>query len=176
MKVEETKLDGVLLVTFDVHADVRGSYSRLFGKEEFESLGLDAGLNNIGVSYNKLMGTVRGMHYQAKPFEEAKLVQCRKGSIYDVVLDLRKDSPTFGQSEAFELSAGDSRAVYISKGFAHGFQTLEDESEVMYFISEKYDPASSRGVRWNDTRFGIEFPLEVSVINERDANYPDFEQ
>jgi dTDP-4-dehydrorhamnose 3,5-epimerase len=174
MKLTETKLEGVYIIELTPYADERGFYKRLWGKDELESLGLDSELNNVGLSFNKNRGTVRGMHYQAEPFAETKLVQCTRGKIFDVVLDLRKTSKTFGEWIGEELSPENNKAFYIPKGFAHGFQTLEDNSEVLYGISTKYDLNSSRGVRWNDEKFGITFPLEISIINERDANYPDF--
>jgi dTDP-4-dehydrorhamnose 3,5-epimerase len=175
MKLLGTKLAGVFIIELSPHADERGFYKRLWGKDELEKSGLDSELNNVGLSFNKKCGTVRGMHYQAEPFAETKLVQCMKGKIFDVVLDLRKDSETFGEWIGEELSAENNRAFYIPKGLAHGFQTLADNSEVLYAISTKYDLNSSRGVRWNDEKFRITFPLEISIINERDANYPDFE-
>ena len=175
MKIIETKLGGVYIVELKPFADERGFYKRLWGKDELTTLGLDAELNNVGLSSNKRRGTVRGMHYQAEPFAETKIVQCVRGKIYDVILDIRRGSETFGKWISVKLSAEENRAVYIPKGLAHGFQTLADDTEVLYFISEKYDKDSGRGVRWNDMRFGIEFPLAVSVINERDATYADYE-
>jgi dTDP-4-dehydrorhamnose 3,5-epimerase len=175
MKITETKLAGVFLVELKPFADERGFYKRLWGKDEFAGLNLDIELNNIGLSFNKRRGTVRGMHYQTEPFAETKLVQCVRGKIYDVVLDIRKDSNTFGEWVAEELSPENNLAFYIPKGLAHGFQTLSDEAEVLYCISERYEPNAARGVRWNDPRFDIEFPLEISLINERDANYPDYD-
>jgi len=174
MKAIKTKLAGVFIIELEPFADERGFYKRLWGKDELAELGLDAELNNVGLSHNKKRGTLRGMHYQEEPFAETKLVQCLRGKIYDVVLDIRRDSETFGEWIAEELSSQNNRAFFIPKGLAHGFQTLEDESEVLYCISEKYDVASARGVRWNDPQFSIQFPLEISVINERDANYADF--
>jgi dTDP-4-dehydrorhamnose 3,5-epimerase len=170
----ETKLSGVYLLEMKPATDQRGYYQRLWGKDEFLSLGLDADLNNVGLSYNKLKGTFRGMHFQRSPFAETKLVQCLSGRIYDVILDIRADSQTFGEWISVELSPEKHNAVYIPKGLAHGFQTLEDDSKVMYAISEQYQPQYAGGIRWDDARFGIELPLEVSVINERDAGYPDF--
>lgn len=175
MKLIETKLKGVYLVQLQQFGDERGFYKRLWGKDEFENLGLDSELNNVGLSFNKKCGTFRGMHYQAEPFAETKLVQCVRGRIFDIVLDLRKESETFGEWIAEELSPANNMAFYIPKGLAHGFQTLENDSEVLYTISAKYNVNYSRGVRWNDTKFGIELPLEITVINERDANYADFE-
>ncbi|MCU0239483.1 MAG: dTDP-4-dehydrorhamnose 3,5-epimerase [Pyrinomonadaceae bacterium] len=175
MKLIETKLQGVYLVELQQFSDERGFYKRLWGKDELENLDLDSEINNVGLSFNKKCGTVRGMHYQAEPFAETKLVQCVKGKIFDVVLDLRKDSATFGEWISAELSPENNLAFYIPKGLAHGFQTLADNSEVLYTISSKYDLNSSRGVRWNDAKFDIKFPLEITCINERDAQYPDFE-
>jgi dTDP-4-dehydrorhamnose 3,5-epimerase len=175
MKLIATKLNGVYLVELQSFADERGFYKRLWGYDEFEKLSLDSKLNNVGISFNKKRGTVRGMHYQAEPFAETKLVQCVHGQIFDVVLDLRKNSATFGKWISAELSPENNLAFYIPKGLAHGFQTLEDNTEVLYTISAKYDVNSARGVRWNDPQFSIKFPLEITCINERDANYPDFE-
>jgi dTDP-4-dehydrorhamnose 3,5-epimerase len=174
MKLTETKLDGVFVIEMEPALDERGFYKRVWGKDDFRALGLDADLDNIGLSYNKKRATFRGIHIQKEPFAESKLVQCIRGKIYDVILDLRENSETFGEWISVELSADDHKAVYIPKGLAHGFQTLEDDSEVLYFISAKYDKDAACGVRWNDERFGIELPLEISVIDERDANYVDF--
>lgn len=174
MKFTETKLRGVFTVELEPQRDERGFYRRLWGKDELESFGLSGELNNVGLSFNKKRGTVRGMHYQAAPFEEVKLVQCVRGKIYDVILDIRKDSETFGKWIAVELSEENNVAVYIPKGLAHGFQTIEDDSEVLYCISEKYNAEFAHGVRWNDAKFDIEFPLKVSIINKRDADYADF--
>lgn len=174
MKLIETKLHGVFIVELQPFADERGFYKRLWGKDELSGLDLDNELNNVGLSYNKKRGTVRGMHYQAEPFAETKLVQCIRGKIYDIVLVIRSDSETFGEWIAEELSFENNRAFYIPKGLAHGFQTLADDSEVLYCISEKYEPQAACGVRWNDPKFGIELPLDVSIINQRDANYTDF--
>lgn len=174
MKLVKTKLSGVYIVELDSFADERGFYKRLWGTDELAELGLENDLNNVGLSYNKLRGTVRGMHYQTEPFAENKFVQCLRGKIYDIVLDIRSASDTYGEWIAEELSGENNRALYIPKGFAHGFQTLEDDSELLYCISSKYNPASARGIRWNDVQFGIKLPLPVSIINERDANYKDF--
>ncbi len=174
MNLIKTKLQGVFIVQLKPFEDERGFYKRLWGASELAELGLDAELNNVGVSYNKSRGTVRGMHYQKEPFAETKLVQCSRGKIYDVILDIRRDSETFGEWLSVEITSENHKAVYIPKGLAHGFQTLEDNSEVLYFISEKYDKESAGGLRWDDAQFGIELPLSVTIINERDANYPHF--
>jgi dTDP-4-dehydrorhamnose 3,5-epimerase len=125
------------------------------------------------ISFNKKKGTLRGMHYQF-PHAEAKLVRCTMGAIYDVILDLRPDSPTFKQWLAVELTAHNRRMLYIPEGFAHGFQSLEDNAETFYQMSEFYDPEHARGVRWNDPAFGIQWPSEAQLISDRDKNYPDF--
>lgn len=174
MKLNATKLEGVFVIEMLPAVDQRGFYKRVWGRDDFRALGLDTELDNIGISYNKARATFRGMHFQAEPFAESKLVQCIRGRIYDVILDLRDGSQTFGEWFALELSADDHSAVYIPKGFAHGFQTLEDDSEVLYFISAEYVRDAASGVRWNDARFGIELPLEISVIADRDATYADF--
>lgn len=175
MELTETELDGVLIVQLNPAEDERGFYKRLWGKENFENLGLESNLDNIGISYNKKRGTVRGMHYQNEPFAETKIVQCIRGKIFDVILDIRRNSKTFGRWISIELNCANHQAVYIPKGMAHGFQTLENDSELLYLISSKYNKNSAKGVRWNDKKFGIEFPIEISAINERDANYTDFE-
>lgn len=174
MKLVETNLEGVFVLEMQPSADERGFYKRVWGKDNFRALGLDTELDNIGISYNPTRATFRGMHFQKEPFAESKLVQCIRGKIYDVALDLREDSPTWGEWTAVELSADDHSALYIPKGVAHGFQTLEDDSELLYFISAEYNREAASGVRWNDKRFGIELPLEISVINERDSTYADF--
>ena len=171
----KTDLAGVFIITLDAFDDERGSYKRLWGTDEMAGLGLTGTLNNVGLSYNKRRGTFRGMHYQAEPFSEVKLVQCVAGRIYDIVLDIRRDSPTFGRWIAEELSPTNNRALYIPEGCAHGFQTLEEDAQALYCISQKYEPASARGIRWNDPQFEIRLPLEVTVINDRDANYGDFQ-
>lgn len=176
MKFTETKLEGVFTIEIEPRRDERGFFKRLWGRNELESFGLSGKLNNIGLSHNPKRGTVRGMHYQAEPFAEVKLVQCLRGRIHDVVLDIRKNSETFGKWITVELSAENNRAIYIPKNLAHGFQTLENDTEVLYCLSERYNAESARGIRWNDMRFSVKFPLEVSVIGERDANYPDFKQ
>jgi dTDP-4-dehydrorhamnose 3,5-epimerase len=174
MDISETEIKGVFVLQLKPFADERGYYKRLWGRDELERLGLDTELNNAGLSKNVACGTVRGMHYQAPPFAETKIVQCVRGRIFDVILDIRRDSATFGKWISVELSPESNQAIYIPKGLAHGFQTLAPDTDVLYFISDRYDKDASRGVRWNDPRFGIKFPLEVSVMNERDANYADF--
>lgn len=175
MKFCETKLPGVFGILLDPAADERGFFARTWCQKEFEDQGLNSNLVQCSVSLNSRKGTLRGMHYQAAPFAETKVVRCTAGAIYDVVLDLREQSPTFKQWFAAVLSAENRHSLYIPEGFAHGFLTLTEESEVLYQMSEFYHPEAARGVRWNDPAFQIAWPEKVKVISERDRTYPDFE-
>lgn len=170
----ETTVTGVFLVGFQTMPDQRGFFARSWCQQEWDRAGLNPRLAQCNVSFNLRRGTLRGMHYQAAPHAEAKLVRCTRGAIYDVAVDLRPDSPTFLRWAAAELTADNRRALYIPEGCAHGFLTLEDNTEVFYQMSEFYHPEAARGVRWNDPAFGIEWPAEVKVISERDRSYPDF--
>ncbi len=174
MILTETELEGAFVIEPEKKRDERGFFARTWCREEFLARGLNPNLAQCSVSYNKSKGTLRGMHYQGAPHEEAKLVRCTRGAVYDVILDLRSGSPTFMRWMALELTAGSHRLLYIPEGLAHGFQTLEDDSEVFYQISEFYHPESAWGVRWNDPAFGIEWPLDVSAISWRDASFEDF--
>lgn len=175
MKFCETKLLGVFEIHLDPAADERGFFARSWCQKEFEDHRLNSNLVQCSVSLNLRKGTLRGMHYQAAPFAETKVVRCTSGAIYDVVLDLRSQSPTFKQWFATVLSAENRRSLYIPEGCAHGFLTLTDESEVLYQMSEFYHPETGHGVRWNDPAFQIAWPERVEVISERDRSYPDFE-
>ncbi|MFA7242624.1 MAG: dTDP-4-dehydrorhamnose 3,5-epimerase [Sulfuricellaceae bacterium] len=168
MRFNETAIPGAYLVEIEVLADERGFFARSWCCDEFAQHGLNAKLVQCDISYNKKRGTLRGMHCQAEPFAEAKLVRCTMGAIYDVILDLRRDSSAFGRWAAVELSAANRRMLYIPEGVAHGFQTLEDDSEVFYQMSERYHPECARGVRWDDPAFGIAWPMPELVISERD--------
>jgi dTDP-4-dehydrorhamnose 3,5-epimerase len=170
----ETKLAGAFVIELERHTDERGFFARTFCQQEFEAHGLKAEVAQCNVSFNKRKGTLRGMHYQAAPFAEAKLVRCTAGSIYDVIIDLRPASATFKRHFAVELSAENRRMLYIPESFAHGFQTLEDDTEVFYQMAQRYSAEHARGVRWNDPAFGIEWPKGERIIIERDQNYPDF--
>ena len=170
----ETKLAGAFVIELERHTDERGFFARTFCQQEFEAHGLKAEVAQCNVSFNKRKGTLRGMHYQAAPFAEAKLVRCTAGSIYDVIIDLRLASSTFKRHFAVELSAENRRMLYIPEDFAHGFQTLEDDTEVFYQMAQRYSAEHARGVRWNDPAFGIEWPKGERIIIERDQNYPDF--
>jgi dTDP-4-dehydrorhamnose 3,5-epimerase len=170
----ETELKGVLIIEPERLEDERGFFARTWCQREFEAYGLNSRLAQCSLSFNRKRGTLRGMHYQAAPYEEARLVRCTMGAVYDVALDLRPASVTFKQWTAVELTADNRRMLYIPEGFAHGFQTLEDNTEVFYQMSEFYHLECARGVRWNDPAFRIVWPSDVIVISDRDREYPEF--
>ena len=170
----ETRLKGVFIVEMEKLEDERGFFARTFCQEEFKAHGLTPKVVQCNISFNKRRGTLRGMHYQVAPHEEAKLVRCTRGAIYDVVIDLNPQSPTFKQWIGAELTEENRRLFYVPRGFAHGFQTLEDSTEVFYQMSDFYHPECVRGVRWNDPAFGIDWPHCERIISARDQQYPDF--
>lgn len=174
MNFVPTSLSGAYIVDPEPHNDDRGFFARTWCQKEFGEHGLTPRLVQCNISFNIKKGTWRGMHYQEAPHEEAKLIRCTMGSICDVIVDLRPDSPTFKQHLTVMLSAKNRKMLYIPERFAHGFITLEDNTEVFYQMSEFYAPQSARGFRWNDPLFGIQLPLKVAVISERDRDYPDF--
>jgi dTDP-4-dehydrorhamnose 3,5-epimerase len=174
MLFRSSRLNGVFVIEPERLEDSRGFFARTFCRDEFNSHGLNATLAQCSISFNKKRGTLRGMHYQVKPHEEAKLVRCTRGVVYDVIVDLRSDSSTFKQWLATELTADSHRMLYIPEGFAHGFQTLQDNTEVFYQMSEAYYPECAVGVRWNDPAFGIDWPVDDRTISSKDQNYPDF--
>jgi dTDP-4-dehydrorhamnose 3,5-epimerase len=174
MIFQETKLKGAFIIEPERLEDERGFFARSFCRQEFKRLGIDFNISQCNISFNKNKGTLRGMHYQSAPYEEAKLISCTKGKIYDVIIDLRKDSAAYCQWQAIELSDENYKMLYVPKGFAHGFQTLADNTAVLYQMSEFYHPESAQGVRWSDPAFGIKWPLSNSVISEKDMNYKDF--
>lgn len=170
----ETKLPGAFVITLEKREDERGFFARTFCQNEFRDHGLNPNLAQCNISYNKLAGTLRGMHFQAPPHPEAKLIHCVKGSIYDVILDLRQRSRTYGNHVSVVLTATEHNMIYVPEEFAHGFITLEDETEVYYLMSDFHAPHAARGVRWNDSAFALKWPRPPRVISERDATYPDF--
>jgi dTDP-4-dehydrorhamnose 3,5-epimerase len=174
MTLNETTVRGALLIDIEPAKDDRGFFAVSWSRKEWEDRGLRSRITRCGLSFNRVRGTLRGMHYQAKPREEAKLVRCTLGAIYDVVIDLRPESPSFKDWFGVELSAGNRRMMYVPEGVAHGFISLADGSEVFYQISEDHDPDAARGVRWNDPAFGIRWPLAPRAIARRDATYPDW--
>ncbi len=169
----ETKLKGAYIIELEPIADERGLFARSWCQQEFEAHGLNPNLVQCNISFNKKKGTLRGMHYQVAPHEEAKLVRCTKGAIYDVIIDLRSGSLTFKQWIAVELTAENHKMLYIPEGFTHGFQSLTDNTEVFYQMSEFYHPECARGVRWNDPTFKIEWPQDERIITAKDMQYPD---
>jgi dTDP-4-dehydrorhamnose 3,5-epimerase len=165
----ETKLKGAFLIDPELIEDERGFFARSWCQHEFTRHGLNPRMVQCSISYNKYRGTLRGMHYQAEPHQEAKIVRCTRGAIYDVILDLRDSSVTFGQWVAAELTAENRKMLYVPEGFAHGFQTLEDDTEVFYQISEFYRPELARAVSWDDPEFAIQWPAsERRIISLRD--------
>lgn len=194
MIFKETQLKGAYIIELEPIQDERGFFARSFCKKEFKLRGISMNIAQCNISYNKKKGTLRGMHYQRAPHEEAKIVSCMKGSIYDVIIDIRPDSSTYCRWIAVELQAENReqrtesredlayrlpltapyKMLYIPKGFAHGFLTLEDNTEVFYHMSEFYSPGYGRGIRWNDPFFAIQWPEEAKAMSAQDRNYQDY--
>lgn len=170
----ETALRGAYILDPERLEDDRGFFARTWCQRELEGKGINTRVVQCNISYSKKKGTLRGMHYQVAPCEEAKLVRCTMGAIYDVIIDLRRRSPTYTQHVCVELSAVNRRMLYVPEGFAHGFQTLRDDTEVFYQMSEFYSPQHARGIRWNDPAFAVQWPEDDRTIAERDQRYPDF--
>jgi dTDP-4-dehydrorhamnose 3,5-epimerase len=170
----ETKLAGSFLIDLDRKEDVRGYFARVFCIEEFRTKGLNPQVAQCSISFNRRKGTLRGMHWQAAPKAEAKLIRCSRGAIFDVIVDLRPKSPTRLQHITAELSEENGRMLYIPEGLAHGFQTLANDTEVFYQMTEFFAPGCGRGARWNDPAFEIAWPLPDPIMNERDRSWPDF--
>jgi len=170
----KTSLRDAFIVDLMPFQDERGFFARTWCEEEFKAQGLDPRIAQCSVSFNRHKGTLRGMHLQLPPFAEAKLVRCTQGAIYDIIIDLRTDSETYMQWLGEELTAENHRALYVPKGFAHGFITLLDNTEVFYMISEFYAPESARGIRWDDQQFAIDWPVKVNVISDKDLSYPEY--
>jgi dTDP-4-dehydrorhamnose 3,5-epimerase len=171
----ETNLRGAYLIEPEKLEDKRGFFARSFCVKEFKKHGLNPRLVQCNISFNAKEGTLRGMHYQKAPCAEAKLVRCTRGALHDVIVDLRPDSPTFKVHFGIQLDESNRLMLYIPEGFAHGFITMKDNSEIFYQMSEFYSPQHAAGFRWNDPSFGIQWPTEIQVISERDRTYPDFE-
>src|SRR3954451_6499190 len=176
MILRETELSGAFVVEIEPHADARGLFARTFDRDLFAAHGLACDVVQASVSYNARAGTLRGLHYQAEPDGEDKLVRCVRGAVWDVIVDLRPDSPSYCRWLAVDLDQDSRRALYIPRGFAHGFQTRTHDAEVLYQMSTPYVPDAARGVRWDDPAFGIEWPDPGAerVMSERDGSYPDF--
>jgi dTDP-4-dehydrorhamnose 3,5-epimerase len=173
MKLMETPLTGAYIVDAERVEDERGFFALAWARNDFAMCGLNTNLAQCNLSYNHRAGTVRGMHWQAAPHAETKLVRCTRGAIYDVIVDIRAGSPTYLHWVGVELTAENCRALYIPEGCAHGFQTLADDTEIFYMLTEYYTPGSARGMRWDDPAVGITWPRDVTAISARDAGYPD---
>ena len=175
MKIQETTVQGVRLVLPDRFDDERGYFARTWGQDEFEAHGLPARMVQRNLSYNRSSLTLRGMHFQRAPYGETKVVSCVVGAVYDVAIDLRPDSPTFGRWYGAELRADNGAMLYVPEGCAHGYLTLEPDSLVEYLISEFYHPEVSAGVRWDEPFFAVRWPAEPQIMNDRDRAWPDFQ-
>jgi dTDP-4-dehydrorhamnose 3,5-epimerase len=174
MKITPTRMHGAYIIESEVHQDDRGSFVRTFCREEFTRAGLSVDLVQCNVSFNRRRGTLRGMHYQDAPYPEGKLVCCTRGRVHDVIIDLRPNSDTYCQWFGLDLSEDNANALFIPPGFAHGFQTLADSTQVFYHMTQAYYAKLARGVRWNDPAFGIAWPLPDPVMSARDAAFADF--
>lgn len=171
-----TPLAGAYVIELEERADPRGFFARTFCAREFEEMGLKPTVAQANVSYNHLKGTLRGMHYQVPPAAETKLVRCTRGAIHDVIIDLRPESPSYLQHFGVDLTEENRKALYVPEMFAHGYLTLEDGAEVIYQVGEFYTPGYERGIRYDDPRFAIEWPVEVKVISDKDTNWPPFDE
>ena len=176
MKFFETELKGSYIIELEKLEDERGFFTRVWDERIFQNKKLNSKLVQISFSFNDKKGTIRGMHFQEKPFEETKIVRCIKGKIFDVIIDLRSNSKTYKKWISIELNSSDLKMIYIPEGFAHGFQTLEDNTEVMYQMSNWFSPEHAKGIRWDDETFQIKWPLELSIISEKDLSNPTFQK
>lgn len=174
MLFEKLAIEGAYLVDLECHKDERGFFARSFCEDEFAAKGLVKRFAQSSISFNERRGTVRGMHFTAAPHGETKLVRCTVGTIHDVIVDLRPESPTYLETISVELSARNRRALYIPSDFAHGFQTLVDETEVLYMIDRPFVPGAARGICWNDLAIRVEWPEPVTVISQKDLQFPDW--
>lgn len=170
MLFNEVSLPGAWLIEPEFRRDERGAYARMFCREEFSAHGLDPTVVQCNLSLNRRQGTLRGIHFQSEPHAEVKLVRAQRGAIYDVIVDLRKDSPTFAKWYGVTLTAENELALYVPKGFGHSFLTLEDDTEVHYQVSNSYAPHVSREIRWNDPQIGIAWPIQPTIISDKDRN------
>ena len=172
----ETKLNDAYVIELDKKGDERGFFSRTFDSQIFKEHGLNPNVRQCNVSYSKTKGTLRGLHFQLPPFQEAKFLRCVRGKIYDVIVDLRKNSSTYKQWFGIELSAENYNMLYAPEGFAASFQTLTNDVELIYQVSQEYNPKYERGLRWNDPEFNIKWPLEPTVMSEKDKSWPLFDE
>lgn len=176
MIFNKTTLKDAYIIELNRFRDERGFFARSFCAKEFEDHGIKFPVAQVNVSYNRLKQTLRGLHYQEEPHGEAKLMQCTKGSIYDVIIDMRSDSPTYMQWIGVELTQNNHRLLYVPERFAHGYLTLEDDTEVIYQVSEFYTAGAEQGIRWDDPAFNIDWPLEPKIISEKDKSWLDYKE
>lgn len=174
MIFQKTSIDNLLIIKPELLEDIRGYFTRTFSVEELGKLNISFEIVQTSISYTKQKRTLRGLHFQIAPFEEAKIVQCLKGRIFDVVIDLRQGSKTYGKHEVFELDGKYKCMLHIPKGFAHGFQTLTEDCEVLYYMSEYYSGEHTRGIRWNDPKFNIQWPIKNPILSDKDRNWPKY--
>lgn len=174
MKFTETKLAGAYIIELQELQDERGFFARTFCTKELEEHGLISDVVQANMSWNIKKGTLRGMHYQNDPYQETKLIRCTRGVLFDMIIDLRKDSPTYGESFGIELTADNHKALFVPRDFAHGFITLEDNTDAFYLVSQSYQPGAEGGIRYNDPRFNLQWPIKPEVISDKDANWPDY--
>lgn len=174
MKFTETNLKGAYVLEINKLKDERGFFGRSWCMNELKEYGLNTNIAQANTSFSRKKGTLRGMHYQNDPYQETKLIRCTRGSIYDVIIDLRPTSPTYKQWFGIELTQDNYKMLYVPEDFAHGFITLEDDTEVTYLVTEFYTPGAEAGIRWNDAQFNIKWPLDPKVISEKDKIHPDF--
>lgn len=170
----ETRIKGAYIIEIEKIEDKRGFFGRSWCTNEFEEHGLNPNICQANVSFSKKKGTLRGMHYQKAPYQEVKIVQCTRGSIFDVIIDLRKNSPTYKEWIGVELTQDSYQMLYIPEDFAHGFITMEDHCVVSYLMTHLYTPGSAAGIRWNDPAFNIQWPFEPTILSEKDKSFPDF--
>jgi dTDP-4-dehydrorhamnose 3,5-epimerase len=170
----QSKLQGAFTISIERKEDQRGFFARTWSDKEFLTHSIEFAPAQSSVSYNRLRGTLRGVHYQLAPHQECKLVRCTRGAIFDVIIDIRRESPTYKAWFGVELTAANYQMLYVPKGFAHGFQTLVDDTEVIYLMSDAYNAEAERGIRWNDPGFAIAWPTDISIISEKDRNWPEF--
>ena len=175
MKFSETSLPGAYVIDVERHEDERGWFARAWCRREFENHGLNGSIAQANLSQNRRRGTVRGLHWQVAPYAECKLVRCTRGAIFDAIADLRPDSPTYRSWVGVELTAANNRMLLVPEGFAHGFQTLEDDTQVFYQVTQFYAPESERGARYDDPAFGIEWPLAATEMSQKDLSWDPFD-
>lgn len=174
MKFTQTKIKGVYVIEPEPRVDARGYFARVFAKEELKKVGISFSIVHINRSLSKDKGVIRGLHFQRKPYEEDKIIQCLEGKIFDVAVDIRKNSKTYGQWVGEVIDPESKKMILIPKGCAHGFQTLERNSLVEYFVTEYYSPKCEQGIRYNDPVFDINWPIKSAIVSEKDGNWPDF--